>query len=413
MKRVMVIGGGAAGMMAAVAAAEAGARVWLWEKNNKLGRKLALTGKGRCNLTTAVAKEDLLKGYLHNGRFLYSAFHAYSNNDVVAFFHAHGLATKVERGQRVFPYSDKAQDVVDVLHRVLQERQIHIMFSSPVTGISVDQGQAGQVQTAEGSFTADAVIVCTGGLSYPGTGSTGDGYGWAAASGHRVIEPKPGLVPLMAEDPWIADLKGLSLKNVKAAAYTQAGKKINSEFGEMLFTHFGVSGPIILSMSNAVGEQLDKTGEPVKLCLDMKPALSAEKLDRRLWRDLQKNANKQLKNALYDLLPKRLIPVVLQRLALDGDCVCHQVSRGQRLALVDLLKNFPVTITGTRPIAEAIVTVGGVNVKDIEPKTMESKLVKGLFFAGEVLDVDGYTGGYNLQAAFSTGYLAGKNAAGR
>ncbi|MDR1160478.1 MAG: NAD(P)/FAD-dependent oxidoreductase [Syntrophomonadaceae bacterium] len=411
MKKIMVIGAGPAGMMAAITAASKNNEVLLWEKKDRAGLKLSITGKGRCNLTTAAPQEELVKGFHKNGRFLFSAFNEFSNQDVISFFNRYGLDTKVERGLRVFPCSDKAQDVVDTLYKIVKEKQVKVFLSSPVEGIFADKGRVKSIRTGKGDFHADAVIVTTGGMSYPSTGSTGDGYLWAARSGHRIIEPRPGLIPLIAQERWVSALAGLSLKNVKAVACTRTGKKISSEFGEMLFTHFGISGPIILTMSTAVGEYISETRENVTLKLDVKPALNEERLDLRLQRDLSKYANKQLKNALGDLLPQKLIPVIIELSGIEADTACNQIKRQERGSLVKLLKQLPITVTGTRPLKEAIVTVGGVDLKDINPKTMESKIVKGLYFAGEVLDVEGYTGGYNLQAAFSTGYLAGRYAA--
>ncbi len=411
MKKVIVIGAGPAGMMAASVAARNGAQVILLEKKERVGRKLNITGKGRCNITAAVDRDTLIKGYPGNGRFLYSAFHEFSNYDLIRFFNERGLPTKTERGNRVFPVSDQAGDVVRVLLDNARQAGVEIRTLTPVQKLLIKDGRITGVVTERETLAADAVIIATGGLSYPGTGSTGDGYRWAAQAGHHIVEPRPGLVPLRADEPWVKDLQGLSLKNVRAVAYTGAGKKINEDFGEMLFTHFGLSGPIILSMSHDIGAYLYKNQSPVTIRLDLKPALSEEKLDQRVQRDLDKYARKIFRNSLGDLLPKKMIPVIIQLSGIDGEKECHQITRGERLGLVHLLKNLALTVSGTRPIAEAIVTAGGVDVKEVHPRSMQSKLVAGLFLAGEVLDVDGYTGGYNLQAAFSTGYLAGKNAA--
>lgn len=411
MKKVIVIGAGPAGMMAAGTAAAAGARVILAEKKSRVGSKLRITGKGRCNITSAVDQDSLIKGIPGNGKFLYSALHEFSNVDLVRFFNERGLETKVERGNRVFPRSDQAQDVVDVLHAFVEQAGAEIKTSLTVDRLAATDGRITGVDSNHGFLAADAVIIATGGLSYPGTGSTGDGYRLAQDCGHTLVEPRPGLVPLVAEESWVKDLQGLSLKNVEATAFTAAGKKINQDFGELLFTHFGVSGPIILSMSRDIGVYIYRQGQKVILKIDLKPALNEEKLDERLLRDLDKYSRKQFKNSLHDLLPQKMIPVFIALSAIDGDKPCHQISRAERLELIKLFKNFTLTVTGTRPIAEAIVTAGGINVKEVDPKTMESKRIKGLYFAGEVLDVDGYTGGYNLQAAFSTGYAAGQNAA--
>lgn len=411
MKKVIVIGAGPAGMMAAVAAADNGARVTLVEKMDRPGRKLAITGKGRCNLTAAVDRDELIKGYPGNGRFLYSVFNELSNYDLIEYFNSRGLATKVERGSRVFPVSDDANQVVKVLCDQVRQAGVKMVTGTAVKQILIADGAVTGITTNKGDFPAEAVIICTGGMSYPGTGSTGDGYDWAVKAGHNLVKPRPGLVPLTVLEPWVKDLQGLSLKNVKASACTDQGKKINEDFGEMLFTHFGLSGPIILSMSHDIGEYLYKTNQPAMVKIDLKPALSEEKLDLRLQGDLEKYSRKLFKNALNDLLPQKIIPVFISLSGIDPEKECHQITRAERLGLVKLLKNLTLTVNGTRPIAEAIVTAGGVDTRQVNPKTMESKLVSGLFFAGEILDVDGYTGGYNLQAAFSTGYVAGKYAA--
>lgn len=410
MKKIIVIGAGPAGLMAAGQAAEQGARVSLLEKKDRAGSKLRITGKGRCNITADVDQESLIKGIPGNGRFLYSSLHEFSNYDLIRFFNERGLETKVERGNRVFPVSDRAQDVVDLLYDYACRAGAKVHTSLTVQKICAEDNKISGVETANGFMEADAVIIATGGLSYPVTGSTGDGYRWAQSLGHTIIEPRPGLVPLVAEESWVKELQGLSLKNVAVIAYTAEGKKIDEDFGEMLFTHFGLSGPIILSISRDIAEYMYRSSRPVKLTIDLKPALSEEKLDERLLRDLEKYSRKLFRNSLNDLLPQKLIPVFIDHSNIDPDKPCHQISRAERLAMVKLLKSLAVTIIATRPIAEAIVTAGGINVKEVNPKTMESKLVEGLFFAGEVLDVDGYTGGYNLQAAFSTGFAAGRYA---
>lgn len=411
MKKVLVIGAGPAGMMAAIKAADSGAAVTLMEKKNAIGKKLAITGKGRCNITTAVPYSELVKGFRGNGRFLYSSLSEFSNRDLISFLNERGLKTKIERGQRVFPESDQAQDVVDILKQTLEKAGVKLLTNCQVTGLEITDGTINGVRTHKGVVQADAVIIATGGLSYPGTGSTGDGYNWAAQAGHTIMEPRPGLVPLLALEEWVKELQGLSLKNVRAAAYTRIGKKINEEFGEMLFTHFGVSGPIILTMSADIGDYIYHENHPVTIEIDLKPALSREQVDQRLQKDLARSARKMLKNSLDDLLPQKLIPVFIKLAGIQADKPCHQISHQERMVMLELLKQLTITITGTRPIAEAIVTAGGVNVKEIDPKTLQSKVVKGLYFAGEVLDVDGYTGGYNLTAAFSTGYTAGNHAA--
>lgn len=411
MKRVVVIGAGPAGMMAAGQAAVHGAEVILLEKKDRVGRKLSFTGNGRCNLTTAVEPELLVKGFPGNGRFLYSAFSEFSNQDLMDFFHKRGLQTKVEPGHRVFPVSDRAEDVVGLLYENACKAGVRFMLSTPVQDIIIQDARVAGIKSDKGILEARAVVIATGGLSYPGTGCTGDGYRWAGAAGHRIIEQRPGLVPLLVKEEWIGELQGLSLTGVKASAFTENGKLLNEGDGEMLFTHYGLSGPVILSMSHTIGAYLFKTGQPVRLTLDLKPEFDEKRLDEVLQKTLQENSRKMLKNALGDIIPPKLIPVILRLSGINPEKESHQVSRSERRELIKLLKRFTVTITGLRPIAEAIVTAGGVDVKEVNPKTMESKLVKGIFFAGEVLDVDGYTGGYNLQAAFSTGYVAGKNAA--
>lgn len=408
--KVYVIGGGPAGMMAACSAAYHGASVTLLEKKERLGRKLSITGKGRCNLTSAVELDQFMQGYAGNGRFLYSSLHAFSNQDLMDFFRSRGLELKVERGQRVFPVSDEAHDVVKILQKELQQLNVEVVTDARVDSL-VTKGSGFTITCGSRHYFAPKVIVATGGLSYPGTGSTGDGYRWARLLGHHVVDPRPGLVPLVAEEDWIPQLKGLSLKNVQAASYQLDGKRINSEFGEMLFTHFGLSGPIILSMSRDIGEHLHKTGRKVRITIDLKPALTWEQVEARLQRDLDRYARRHFANSLDDLLPRKLIPVIVSLSGIDPHQESGQIKREQRRRLAELLKALPVTITATRPIAEAIVTAGGIDTKEVNPRTMESRLHPNLFFAGEVLDVDGYTGGFNLQAAFSTGYLAGKHSA--
>lgn len=411
MKNIVIIGGGPAGMMAAATAAGRGARVTLVEKQDKVGKKLAITGKGRCNITTAADPEYLTAGFPGQGRFLYSAFREFSNIDLLQFFHELGLETKVERGNRVFPCSDRAWDVVKVLRDHAIDAGVKILTSCRVDDILIFDNTVAGIVTGSREMRADAVIIAAGGKSYPLTGSTGDGYKWAQRAGHKIIEPRPGLIPLLTEEEWVPELQGLTLKNVRAASFAPNGKKINEEFGEMLFTHFGLSGPIILTISRDIAAYLYKNGGKVTLKLDLKPALDEEKLDERLQRDFAKYSRRQFKHALDDLLPRKLIPVIVKLSGIDPEKECNQLNRQERKRVGQLLKHLTVTVYGTRPIEEAIVTAGGVDVSQVNPKTMESKLVQGLYFAGEVLDVDGYTGGYNLQAAFSTGYVAGKNAA--
>ena len=405
MSKVIIIGGGAAGLLAGIAAATYGAEVTIIEKMRVPGKKMLITGKGRCNITNAGELQDIIKNLPGNGRFLNSALRLFSNDDIVCLLECNGLETKVERGNRVFPVSDKAKDVVDTLVKIYTDLGGKLITDCKVTEITVKDGVATGVKTTNGHFTADKVILCAGGASYPGTGSDGGGAKLAAKVGHTIVSLKPSLVPLVSDYAYVEDLQGLSLRNVRATLYGD-GKKLTDDFGEMLFTHFGVSGPIILSLSNMAAEALSK-GMEVELAIDLKPALSEEKLDARIQRDFTTYSRKQLVNGMKDLLPQRLIPVVCDMAYLDEEKFINQVSREERKRLVDTLKRFVVPITGTRPIAEAIVTAGGVSVKEINPKTMESKLINGLYFAGEVMDVDGYTGGFNLQAAFSSGYAAG------
>ncbi len=406
-----MIGGGPAGMMAAIAAANNGARAIILEKKENPGKKLLITGKGRCNFTSAVADiNDFVSAYAGNGRFLYSALKKFSNQDLIEFFDLRGLRSKVERGLRVFPESDDAGDILRILLKEMSRTGAEIKISQKVSALSINKSRIDGVRTEKGPIQADAVIVATGGLSYPGTGSTGDAYEWARKAGHNIVVPRPALVPLVSAEKWVKDLQGLSLRNVRVSAFQKGGRKIGEEFGEMLFTHFGVSGPVILSMSRDIGDCLLQ-GHKVTLFIDLKPALSEEKLDGRLCRDLAKNSRKQLKNSLNELLPQQLIPVVVELSGINKEKPSNQVNHRERKALLYLLKHLELNITATRSIAEAIVTAGGVDVREINPRTMESRLIKGLFFAGEVLDIDGYTGGYNLQAAFSTGFLAGSSAA--
>lgn len=408
---VLVIGAGAAGLMAAGQAAACGAKVTLLEKNDRPGRKLLITGKGRCNLTNAVDTQELIKNIPGNGRFLYSAFDMFNNHDLIGFFHGLGVETKVERGDRVFPVSDKAGDVVEALVRFCREQNVNIVYGQPVSGITQQAGAVNGVVTGSSDkYQADRVILATGGASYPGTGSTGDGYAMARELGHTIIPVKPALVPLETAEAWVCELQGLTLKNVRATAMS-GNKTIAEEFGEMIFTHFGISGPIILTLSRKIAQLMEK-GRDIKVTFNLKPAISPEQLDRRIQRDFAAMQNKQFKNSLGELLPKSLIPVVVRLSGIFGDKPVHQVTKEERLKLVNLLHDLEVTVTGTRSIKEAIVTAGGVAVKEIDPRTMESKLVRGLFFAGEIIDVDGYTGGFNLQIAFSTGYMAGRATAG-
>ena len=409
MTKVAIIGGGAAGLLAGIAAAQNGAQVTIFEKMRLPGKKIMITGKGRCNITNACEIPEFIKNIPGNGRFLNSALHRFTNDDIVLLLESHGLQTKVERGGRIFPVSDRAKDVVDTLVRIFTEAGGKLQLDTKVIEILAKDGQVTGVKTISGVYPADAVILAAGGASYPGTGSDGGGAKLAAKLGHKIVPLRPSLVPLESDYPYVDDLQGLSLRNVQGTL-TADGEKIGSEFGEMLFTHFGVSGPIILSLSNLAAKALDE-GKEVELHIDLKPALSEEKLDARIQRDFTQYSKKQLANGMKDLLPQRLIPVVCDMAYLDEEKFINQISREERHRLLAALKNFCVPITSTRPLAEAIVTAGGVSVKEINPKTMESKLIRGLYFAGEVMDVDGYTGGYNLQAAFSSGHAAGMAAA--
>ena len=406
MDKIVVVGAGPAGMMAAIKAAQNGASVVLLEKMKRAGKKMLITGKGRCNITNVAEIPELIKNIPGNGKFLNSCIRAFDNEDVQYFFNGIEVPTKVERGGRVFPVSDKAADVVDAMVLQLHELGVKLYTDVKVSDILVHDNKAVGVKTDDGQkFEAEAVIIATGGSSYPGTGSTGDGYKMADKIGHKVVTPLPALVPLELEEEWVKDLQGLSLKNVRVTLFADE-KRITDMFGEMLFTHFGVSGPIILSLSRKTAQLLDEDSF-VELMIDLKPALTFEQLDARVLRDFEKYQRKEMKNALKDLLPGRLIPPVLDGAYIEPDRMVNSITKEERHRLVNVLKGLLVTVTKTRPIAEAIVTAGGVDVKEINPKTMESKLIKNLYFAGEVVDVDAYTGGYNLQAAFSMGAAAG------
>ena len=407
-KKIIVIGAGPAGMMAAGAAAENGAQVAVLEKNQRVGRKLAITGKGRCNITNFCDIDTFISHLTSNPRFLYSAINRFSCYDTVAFFEERGLATKVERGNRVFPVSDKAADVVDTLFDWLTELGVEI-YHKEVKGLILENGAVKGVRLDDRAMYGDAVIVACGGMSYRATGSTGDGYTFAKTTGHTITPLLPSLVPLTASDTDIPELQGLSLKNVRLSAEdTVTGKEIFSDSGEMLFTHFGISGPLVLSAS---AHMRSMSPQRYLVHIDMKPALDDETLDKRVLRDLSEFSNKDIINSLHKLLPKKMIPIVVQRSGIDPHTKCNILTAEQRRHLVDVIKNFTVHIQAFRPINEAIVTHGGVDIKDIDPHTMQSKLVQGLYFAGEVLDLDAYTGGFNLQIAYCTGRLAGESAA--
>jgi predicted Rossmann fold flavoprotein len=404
-RKVIIIGAGAAGLMAAGKAAERGLDVLLLEKNDRVGKKLLISGKGRCNITNNTDMEGLINNIPGNGNFLYSSFYTFSNTDLLELLHAEGLETKVERGGRVFPVSDSAKEVVTVLQRFAAERGAKIRLNSAVDRIETRDGAVTGVRLKDGAvLECDSVILATGGASYPGTGSTGDGYEMARRLGHQVTELKPSLIPLVVAEKWVTELQGLSLKNISITISDRKGRKIYTDFGEMLFTHFGVSGPVILSGSRHI---LKYGYKDVLLTIDLKPALDEETLDARLQRDFEKFSRKQFKNSLDELLPQKLIPVMIMLSRIPEDKPVNQITKEERRSLVRLLKAFPLEITGSRPIAEAIVTAGGVRTDEINPSTMESKKIKGLYFAGEVIDVDAYTGGFNLTIAFSTGCMAG------
>lgn len=404
MERMIVIGGGAAGMLAAIIAARNGKQVTLLEKNDKLGKKLFITGKGRCNLTNACDMEDLFRNIVTNHKFLYSSLYGFDNQTTMDFFEGLGLHLKTERGNRVFPESDHSSDVLRVLEQELRKQKVQVKLRTEAKDILVCDSVIQGVVLPDGTkFNADQVIVATGGLSYPSTGSTGDGYRFAKTAGHTIQPCSPSLVPMETEETWCKEIMGLTLKNV-SVTLNCGKKKIYEGFGEMLFTHFGVSGPLILSASAYTGKYLN---ESLLLKIDLKPALSESQLDERLQRDFFRYQNRQLQNAMDDLLPKKLIPIVIACSQISPDKKVNIITREERLQLVQTLKGLPLHITGYRDYKEAIITRGGVNVKEINPQTMESKLVKGLYFAGEVLDVDALTGGFNLQIAWSTGYAAG------
>ncbi|MDR1204135.1 MAG: NAD(P)/FAD-dependent oxidoreductase [Peptococcaceae bacterium] len=405
---IIVAGGGAAGVLAAGRAAQMGARVWLMEKNRLLGCKLRITGKGRCNVTNAGELEQFIENYSGAGRFLYSAFHRFFNLELCRLLESYSVPLKTERGGRVFPASDRAADVAEALEKYAVTQGVQVLTSTEVSALSLSpEGGINGVRAGGRFWPADAVVLATGGLSYPATGCTGDGYRWAGTLGHHVTELRPALVPLEIREPWPGALSGLALKNVEAGLW-EGARCLRRAFGEMLFARFGVTGPIILLLSRDVPE---KPAGALTLKLDLKPALSEEVLDRRLLRDLLKFQRRQMKNALRELLPKALIPVVLRHSGIPEDVFADQLTKAQRQALVHTLKGLPMTVSGTRPVAEAVVTRGGVSLKEVNPRTMASRITPGLYFAGEVLDIDGRTGGYNLQAAFSTGWLAGESAA--
>ncbi len=426
MANVIVVGGGPAGMFAAYFAAKNGHKVTLLEQNEKLGKKLYITGKGRCNITNASDMEELFNNVCSNQKFLYSAFYSYTNEQVVDFFEGYGLRTKVERGNRVFPVSDHSSDVIATLAKALKDVGVEVKLYTRVTKLLTEdaldengetiladkkngvlqQNITGVVLEDGRSILSDRVILATGGISYPSTGATGDGYRFAEKLHHKIIEPTPSLVPFETKEHWATELQGLALKNV-AIEIRRNDKAIYVDFGEMLFTHFGISGPMILSASAAIKPEYFK--EKLQLYIDLKPALDKEQLDKRILKDFEEAKNKQYKNSIQKLLPSKMIPVVISLSGIDPDKKVNEITKEERNKLVNLLKALPLTITGLRGWNEAIITKGGVSVKQVNPSTMESKLVNGLYFCGELLDLDAMTGGYNLQIAWSTGYLAGNS----
>lgn len=409
MSNIIVIGGGPAGMFAAIAAAENGHNVTLLEKNEKLGKKLYITGKGRCNITNASDMEVLFANVMTNAKFLYSAFYAYDNQRVIDFFEENGLATKVERGNRVFPVSDHSSDVIATLAKVLRQKGVEVCLHTEVREILTEKcGEetkvSGVLLSNGRKMAADDVIVATGGFSYQTTGSTGDGYRFAKTLGHEVTEITPSLVPFEAKEDYVKEMQGLSLRNVQVRIY-QKKKLLYDEFGEMLFTHFGVSGPLMLSASALLKPK--QTSQELQMEIDLKPALTQEQLDKRVLHDFEEAKNKQFKNSIGKLFPAKMIPAILELSGIDPDKKVNEITKEERAGFIRLIKAFPVTLTGLRGFKEAIITKGGVKVKEVNPSTMESKIVKHLYFCGEVLDLDALTGGYNLQIAWSTGYLAG------
>ena len=406
MKRVVVIGGGAAGLMAAVIAGREGAKVTLLEKMNYVGKKMGITGKGRCNITNACDMSDFIKNTPGNGKFLYGAYERFTNEDLLQLLHDAGLETKVERGGRVFPASDSALDVRNTFMKLMKHYGVDVHLEEPVKKLLVDDGVVTGVVTDRETYHADAVVIATGGKSYPATGSTGDGYMLAAQVGHTITDIRPSLVPIVTEESWVKDLMGISLRNVELSVV--AKNKVQAKmFGEMMFTHFGITGPIVLSLSHTVGKLMRKKNiGTIGLDINLKPALSPEILDKRLQKDFDLYSKKQLINGMKDLLPSRLIPLIIELAGIDPQKPINQISKEERQQIGYMLQHMPLTVKGLRPVEEAIVTAGGISLKEFNPKTMESKLVKGLYGAGEVLDIDAFTGGYNLQAAFSTGYVA-------
>ena len=403
--KIGVIGGGPAGMIAAGFAASNGKDVTLIEKNNQLGKKMFITGKGRCNITNASPIEIFFENIITNRCFLYSSFYSFSNEDIIRLLESYGVKTKVERGNRVFPISDKSNDVLKALEKFLKSNDVNILLNTVVIDLKYKNNKFIAKFNSDTNMEFDKIIIATGGKSYPLTGSTGDGYNFAKKLGHKIESLKPSLVPIEVEEIWIKKVQGLALKNVTLGAYID-NKKIHEEFGEMIFTHYGISGPIVLSISNYINRYNVKN---VRLCIDLKPALSRDVLDKRILRDFNTYKNKHIKNGLDELLPQRLIPIIINVSCVEPEKPINQITKWERNKIIDTIKGLSLTIRGFRPIEEAIVTSGGISTDDIDSSTMESKLIPGLFFAGEIIDVDALTGGYNLQIAYSTGYLAGTN----
>ena len=407
MSSVIVVGGGAAGMMAAYAAAECGHKVLLIEKNEKLGKKLFITGKGRCNVTNACEQDKLFENIVSNPKFLYSAFYDFDNRQMMDLIEKAGCPLKVERGERVFPVSDHSSDIIAAMERLLQQKGVEVRLHTAVREVMAEDGKIMGVLLKDGrSMAADAVILATGGFSYPTTGSTGDGHRMAGELGHTQKECTPALVPMEIKEPWCGQLQGLSLKNV-TLTMACGKKKVWQGFGEMLFTHFGISGPLVLSASSYYNKCKDK--DDVTVTIDLKPALTAEQLDKRILREFEQNLNKQLKNVIGSLYPSKLTPVMIDLSGIGGEKKIHEITRQERDQLTTVTKGLQMHVSGLRDYTEAIITQGGVKVKEVNPSTMESKLVKGLYFAGELLDLDAVTGGFNLQIAWSTGHLAGSS----
>ncbi len=408
MGKILIAGGGAAGMFAAIHAAGDGQEVHVFEKNEKLGKKLFITGKGRCNLTNACELEELFGAVLGNPSFLYSSFYSYTNQDVIRFFEEAGMPTKTERGNRVFPASDHSSDVIRTLEKEMRKRGVQIHLNTAVKDVLQRDGKFTAIRLENGGeICGDSCIIATGGLSYPSTGSTGDGYKWAGRMGHKINALSPGLVPFETEESWVARLQGLPLRNVAVRIYSN-GKKCYENFGEMLFTHYGVSGPVMISASSITGDLLKKN--PLKLVIDLKPALTENQLDQRILREFEANKNRRFKNATGKLFPAKLVPVMTDLSGIPPEKQVNTILKEERKGFARLIKNLTVTLVGLRDYNEAVITRGGVSVKEVDPGTMESKLVSGLFFAGEVLDLDAVTGGFNLQIAWSTGYMAAQAA---